>query len=65
MTRTRTKAKDLKKGDVISSGTITYVGLPQSYIGSSNQVRIDIIYNGKKDYVTRYWNANTELVVLN
>lgn len=58
------KAKDLKKGDVISSGTISYVGTPQSYVGSKNQVRVDIIYNGKTDYVTRYWNANTELVVL-
>lgn len=59
------KAKDLKKGDVISTGTISHVGPVGSYCGSKNQVRVDIIYNGKTDYVTRYWNANTDIKVVN
>lgn len=59
------KAKDLKAGDVISSGTITYVGSVGSNCGSKNQVRIDIRYNGKPEgeYATRYWNANTTIKV--
>lgn len=55
------KAKNLKKGDVITTGLVTYVGDVCSHLGSKNQVRVDIIYNGKTDYVTRYWNAETDI----
>ena len=61
------KAKDLKPGDQISTGTIVYVGSTGSYCGSKNQVRIDIRYNSmaEGDYRTKYWNANTTLRVIN
>lgn len=57
------KVKDLKPGDVINTGTITYVGNVGSYLGSKNQVRIDIRYNNmhEGEYRTRYWNANTTI----
>jgi len=58
-----TKAQNLKQGDVISTGTILYVGRVGSYCGSKNQVRIDIRYNNGKER-TCYWNANTTLKVI-
>lgn len=59
------KAKDLKPGDDIGTGVITYVGSVGMNMGSKNRVRIDIRYPYMKegDYSTRYWNANATVKV--